>query len=247
MRLTIDDLLEKGTLNQRAANFLKACVQGKENIIISGGTGSGKTTLLNVLSSFIDPKDRIVTIEDSAELQLAQRHVVRLETKPKNIEGEGEVTIRKLVKNALRMRPDRIIVGECRGGETLDMLQAMNTGHSGSMTTAHANSPEDMMLRLETMVLTENNMPVSAIRSQVASALDLVVQQSRIGGSRRVMQITEVVGMDEREGTIIQEDIFVYRTDPGSRAGGDLVYTGYIPTFMTDLINSKKLKLEDVF
>jgi pilus assembly protein CpaF len=244
---TIDDLLEKGTLNARAANFLKGCVRGKKNIIISGGTGSGKTTLLNVLSGFISPQDRIVTIEDSAELQLAQRHVVQLETKPKNIEGGGEFTIRDLVKNALRMRPDRIIVGECRGGEALDMLQAMNTGHSGSMTTAHANSPEDMLLRLETMVLMAMNIPVSAIRSQIASAIDVVVQQSRLGGARRVTQITEIVGMDEQDGRIIQEDIFVYRGDPAKPESAELAYTGYIPTFLDTLIDRGCLTLEEIF
>src|SRR5205807_137017 len=158
---------------------------------------SGKTTLLNVLSSFIKPEDRIVTIEDSAELQLVQRHVVQLETKLPNIEGSGAFTVRDLVKNALRMRPDRIVVGECRSGEALDMLQAMNTGHSGSMTTGHANSPADMLLRLETMVLMAVQMPVFAIRSQIASALDLIIQQSRVGGRRRVTQITEVVELDE--------------------------------------------------
>jgi Flp pilus assembly CpaF family ATPase len=244
---TIDDLLEKGSLNKRAAAFLKGCVRGKKNIIISGGTGSGKTTLLNVLSSFIEPQDRIVTIEDSAELQLSQRHVVQLETKPPNIEGSGAFTIRDLVRNALRMRPDRIIVGECRGGEALDMLQAMNTGHSGSMTTAHANTPEDMMLRLETMVLTAMNMPVSAIRSQIGSALDVVVQASRIGGARRVTQITEVVGMDEEQGGIVLEDIFVYRADPAQPASGELVYTGYVPLFMTELVDRGHVTLEEIF
>ncbi len=244
---TIDDLLEKGSLNERAAHFLKGCVRGKKNIIISGGTGSGKTTLLNVLSSFIEPQDRIVTIEDSAELQLKQRHVVQLETKPVNIEGSGGFTIRDLVRNALRMRPDRIIVGECRGGEALDMLQAMNTGHSGSMTTAHANSPEDMMLRIETMVLTAMNMPLAAIRSQIGSALDVVVQASRVEGRRRVTQITEVVGMDEEEGVVILEDIFVDRMDPASPGGRQLVYTGYVPTFLGDLIDRKQIDLEKIF
>ncbi|HEV3037084.1 MAG TPA: ATPase, T2SS/T4P/T4SS family [Candidatus Angelobacter sp.] len=245
--LTIDDLIEKGTLNSKAALFLKACVLGKKNMIISGGTGSGKTTLLNVLSSFIKPEDRIVTIEDSAELQLVQRHVVQLETKLPNIEGSGAFTVRDLVKNALRMRPDRIVVGECRSGEALDMLQAMNTGHSGSMTTGHANSPEDMLLRLETMVLMAVQMPVFAIRSQIASALDLIIQQSRIGGRRRVTQITEVVELDERENRIILEDIFVFRRFPDGNGDGELVYTGYIPTFLSELLSRNFLKLEEVF
>jgi pilus assembly protein CpaF len=245
--ITIDDLLAWGSVNERAAHFLNGCVRGRKNVIISGGTGSGKTTLLNVLSAFIEPKDRIVTIEDSAELQLKQEHVVQLKTKPANIEGSGAFTIRDLVKNALRMRPDRIIVGECRGGETLDMLQAMNTGHSGSMTTAHANSPEDMMLRLETMVLTAMNMPVNAIRSQIGSAIDVVVQASRVGGKRRVTQITEVVGMDEEEGVIVLEDVFVDRPDDSLRAGGELVYTGYVPTFLPELIERGHVKLEKIF
>jgi pilus assembly protein CpaF len=245
--ITIDDLLAFGSVNERAAHFLNGCVRGRKNIIISGGTGSGKTTLLNVLSAFIEPQDRIVTIEDSAELQLRQEHVVQLETKPANIEGSGAFTIRDLVKNALRMRPDRIIVGECRGGEALDMLQAMNTGHSGSMTTAHANSPEDMMLRLETMVLTAMNMPVQAIRSQVSSAIDIVVQASRTGGKRRVTQITEVVGMDEEDGTIILEDIFVDRPNPDLPAGGELTYTGYMPTFLPELVARGYVKLDKIF
>jgi pilus assembly protein CpaF len=251
--LTIDDLIEKGALNLRAAKFLQAAVQGKKNIVISGGTGSGKTTLLNVLSAFILPHERIVTVEDSAELQLAHKHVVQLETKPANIEGSKAYTIRDLVRNALRMRPDRIIVGECRGGEALDMLQAMNTGHSGSMTTAHANSPEDMMLRLETMVVQAEPMPLTAVRSQIGSAIDLIVQVSRIGKARRVTKITEVVGMDEQEGKVIQEDIFVYRSTSGLPAEGDLVFTGYMPTFMLELtsinpITGKNfLQLTEVF
>lgn len=245
--LNMDDLTKKGTLNEKAARFLKACVLGKKNMIISGGTGSGKTTLLNALSSYIKPEDRIVTIEDSAELQLLQRHVVQLETKLPNIEGTGAFTVRDLVKNALRMRPDRIVVGECRSGEALDMLQAMNTGHSGSMTTGHANSPEDMLLRLETMVLMAVEMPIFAIRSQIASALDVIIQQSRIGGQRRVTQITEVVEMDERENRIILEDIFVFRRFERGDGDGELVYTGYIPTFLPELLNRNFLKLEEVF
>jgi len=249
---TIDDLIEKRTLDRRAANFLRACVKGKKNIIISGGTGSGKTTLLNVLSAFIEERERIITIEDSAELQLQQKHVVRLETKPANIEGTGAFTIRDLVRNSLRMRPDRIIVGECRGAEALDMLQAMNTGHSGSMTTGHANTPSDILLRLETMVLEAEAMPVSAIRAQVAAALDVIVQQARLDGKRRVTHITEVVELDEQEGRIILEDIFVYRR-PTDGSDGELLYTGYIPTFLPELLTEKTadkkplLKLEDMF
>ncbi|HEV2992576.1 MAG TPA: ATPase, T2SS/T4P/T4SS family [Candidatus Angelobacter sp.] len=248
---TIDDLVENRTLNSKAALFLKACVLGKKNMIISGGTGSGKTSLLNVLSSFIKPEDRIITIEDSAELKLKQRHVVQLETKPANIEGSGAFTVRDLVKNSLRMRPDRIVVGECRSGETLDMLQAMNTGHSGSMTTGHANSPEDMILRLETMVLMAMAMPIFAIRSQIASALDLIVQQCRFGEHRRVTQITEVVEFDERENRVILEDIFVYRRLSGDDGDGELVFTGYIPTFLPELLSHKDVKdqltLEQLF
>ncbi len=253
---TIDDLIERGTLTAATAGFLKACVAGRKNMLISGGTGSGKTTTLNVLASFIDPDERIVTIEDSAELQLPQEHVVRLETRPANIEGKGAYTIRDLVRNALRMRPDRLIVGECRGPEALDMLQAMNTGHDGSMTTIHANSPSDTVARLETMVLTAVEMPVRAIREQIVAAMDLVVQISRFPeGSRRITHVSEVVGIDQDTGQIITEDIFVIRGPRGRAAAkrdetrgptkiGPLVHTGYIPEFAEELIQKGFLDLE---
>ncbi|RPI27752.1 MAG: FHA domain-containing protein [Acidobacteria bacterium] len=238
---TIDDLIGFGTLTLSAANFLRSCVLAKKNLIVSGGTGTGKTTFLNVLSAFIPSQERIVTVEDSAELQLVQRHVVSLETKPANIEGEGAYSIRDLVRNALRMRPDRIIVGECRGAEALDMLQAMNTGHSGSMTTGHANSAHDILLRLETMVLMAVEMPVTAIRSQIASALDLIVQLNRFPtGERRVTSVTEVVAFDEDKGEVITEDVFFFD-------GQSLNYTGVLPTFIEELLRKKYLRLEEIF
>jgi pilus assembly protein CpaF len=194
--LTVKDLIDFGTLTAEMAEFLRACIEGKLNVVVSGGTGSGKTTTLNVLSSFIPDDERIVTVEDAAELQLHQEHVVTLETRPPNIEGKGAITMRDLVRNSLRMRPDRIVVGEVRGGEALDMLQAMNTGHDGSLTTGHANSPRDMLARLETMVLMAVEMPVRAIREQIASAIDLIVQQARLrDGSRKITHLTEVQGM----------------------------------------------------
>lgn len=220
--LTIDDLIAFGTLTAEMAEFIEACVKARLNIVVSGGTGSGKTTLLNVLSSFIPADERIITIEDAAELQLRQTHVVSLESRPPNIEGRGAVTIRDLVRNSLRMRPDRIVIGEVRGGEALDMLQAMNTGHDGSMTTGHANSPRDMLARLETMVLMAGvDLPVRAIREQIASAIDLIIQQARLkDGSRRVIQITEVQGI---EGEVITlQDIFVFER-------GELRATGIRP------------------
>ncbi|MDH7568847.1 MAG: CpaF family protein, partial [Armatimonadota bacterium] len=209
--LTIQDLINFGTLTPAIAEFLRAAVMARLNIVVSGGTGSGKTTLLNILSGFIPPDERIITIEDAAELQLRQPHVVTMEARPPNIEGKGEVTIRDLVVNALRMRPDRIVVGECRRGEALDMLQAMNTGHDGSLTTGHANSPREMLSRLETMVLMAGmDLPVRAVREQIAAALDLIIHQARMrDGSRKITQITEVVGM---EGEVITlQDIFVLR------------------------------------
>ncbi len=232
--ITVEQLVQFGSVSMEALQFLKACVEARLNIIISGGTGSGKTTFLNVLSSFIPDDERIITIENAAELQLRQEHVVTLESRPPNIEGRGEITIRDLVINSLRMRPERIIVGECRGGEALDMLQAMNTGHDGSMTTAHANSPRDTLSRLETMCLMAGmDLPVRAIREQVASAIDLIVQQERMrDGTRKVVSITEVSGM---EGDIItMTDIFSFE-QTGIEAGkiiGRLRPTGLRPKFM---------------
>lgn len=211
--MTSQDLLRFGSVSNKMLSFLEACVRGKLNIIVSGGTGSGKTTLLNVLSAFIPETDRIVTIEDAAELQLRQRHVITLESRPPNLEGKGQITIRDLVRNALRMRPDRIVVGEVRSGETLDMLQAMNTGHDGSLTTAHANNPRDLLSRLETMVLMAGmDLPIKAIREQVSSAIDIIVQQTRMrDGTRKIINISEVIGM---EGDIItMQEIFVYESD----------------------------------
>ncbi|MCJ7691102.1 MAG: CpaF family protein [Clostridiaceae bacterium] len=231
----VEDLINFATLSSKMAELLKYCVEGRLNIVVSGGTGSGKTTTLNVLSSFIPESERIVTIEDAAELQLSQTHVVRLETRPSNIEGKGEVSIRDLVKNSLRMRPDRIIIGEVRSGETLDMLQAMNTGHDGSLTTGHANSPRDMLSRLETMVLMSGmNLPIKAIRDQTASAIDLIIQQSRLmDGSRRITHITEVQGM---EGEVITlQDIFKFEQkglDNKGKIKGEYVFTGVMPKFL---------------
>ena len=238
---TIDDLIERGTLNDSAADFLQAAVRGRKNILISGGTGSGKTTTLNVLGGVIPAHERIVTIEDSAELQLRQEHLVRLETRPANIEGKGAYTIGDLVRNALRMRPDRLIVGEVRGPEALDMLQAMNTGHDGSLSTIHANNPDDTMLRLETMVLMAVDMPVRAIREQIAAALDLIVQIARTpGGERRITHISEVVGVDPETGGILIDDIFL-RDRQADRA---LRHTGYIPRFAGELIDQGFLGIE---
>ncbi len=230
--LTIENLIELGTLTPEIATFLKACVEARINTVISGGTGSGKTTLLNVLSAFIPPRERIITIEDPCELQLRQPHVVRLETRPANIEGRGEVTQRALVKNALRMRPDRIIVGEVRAGEAFDMLQAMNTGHDGSLTTVHANSPRDALARIENMVLMANlELPVRAIREQVASAINMVVHLSRLrDGSRRVTHVSEVVGMEGD--TITMQDIFLFRqlgVERDGRVKGRMHATGLRP------------------
>ena len=232
--ITVDQLIQFGSITTEAVQFLKACVEARLNVIISGGTGSGKTTLLNVLSSFIPADERIITIENAAELQLRQEHVVTLESRPPNIEGRGEITIRDLVINALRMRPERIIVGECRGGETLDMLQAMNTGHEGSMTTAHANTPRDALARIETMCLMAGmDLPIRAIREQVASAVDLIVQQERMrDGTRKITTVTEVSGM---EGDVItMTDIFVFEqtgTENG-RIVGRLRPSGLRPKFM---------------
>jgi pilus assembly protein CpaF len=234
---TIDDLVDFGTLTPWTARFLQACVHGRKNFLVSGGTASGKTTLLNVLSNFIDPDERIVTIEDSAELQLAQEHVVRMETRPANVEGRGAYTIRHLVQNALRMRPDRVIVGECRGGEALDMLQAMNTGHDGSLTTIHANGPEDATKRLETLVLQAVEMPIRAIREQIVTAIDLVCQLTRFAdGTRKITHVSEICGIDRETGSIIVEDIFTLNKTGREGRHGMLIHTGYIPTFARDLI-----------
>lgn len=221
--ITAQQLLKFGSLTPKMLQFLEACVKGKLNIVVAGGTGSGKTTLLNVLSSYIPEDERIVTIEDAAEVQLKQDHVITLEARPANLEGKGAVTIRNLVKNALRMRPDRIIVGEVRSEETLDMLQAMNTGHDGSLTTTHANSPRDTVARLETMVLMSGmELPLRAIRDQISSAIDIIVQQSRLrDGTRKITSITEIIGM---EGDIVSmQDIFVYETDGTVDASGKFV------------------------
>ncbi|HLC02872.1 MAG TPA: CpaF family protein [Anaerolineales bacterium] len=230
---TAQDLIANGTLTSPLVAFLKACVEARINIIISGGTGTGKTTLLNVVSAFIPPNERIVTIEDTAELQLKQEHVVRLEYRPPNVEGSGEVTIRQLVINALRMRPDRIVVGEARGGEALDMLQAMNTGHDGSLTTIHSNSPRDTLRRIETMVMMAGlDLPLKAIREQAASAIDLVVHLDRLrDGTRKVVKIAEVQGMEGD--SIVMQDLFMFE-QTGIQAGrvvGSLRSTGLRPKF----------------
>ena len=238
---TVDDLIKFDTMNGPMADLLAACVRGKLNVLISGGTGTGKTTLLNVVSSFIPDDERIVTIEDAVELQLHQDHVVRLESRPPNIEGKGAIVIRDLVRNALRMRPDRIIVGEVRGGETLDMLQAMNTGHEGSLSTVHANSPRDAISRLETMVLMAGiDLPVRAIREQIASAVDVIVHLSRLrDGTRRVTHVTEVQGMEGQ--TITLQDIFAFDfargVDEHGRFLGHSMPTGIRPSFTERLEN----------
>jgi pilus assembly protein CpaF len=236
--LTVRDLINFGSFTAQMADFFRLCVHAHKNIVISGGTGSGKTTLLNVMSSFIPEDERIITVEDAAELQLRQPHVVTLESRPANIEGKGQVTIRDLVRNTLRMRPDRIVVGECRGGEALDMLQAMNTGHDGSMTTGHANTPRDMLARLETMVLMAGmDLPVRAIREQISGAVQIIIQQSRLGdGSRKVVEIVELTGM---EGEIItMQTIFKFMQegyDENGKIVGRMVPTGFIPSFVEEL------------
>jgi len=231
---TTDDLIRFGTSTPDMFEFLRACVEARLNIFVSGGTGSGKTTTLNVLSSFIPNDERIVTIEDAAELQLRQEHVVTLESRPPNIEGKGAVPIRELVRNSLRMRPDRIVVGECRAGEALDMLQAMNTGHDGSLSTGHANTPRDMLARLETMVLMAGiDLPVRAIREQISSAVDLIVHQSRLkDGTRKIVNITEVQGMEGD--TIVMQDVFVFEQTGviDGKIQGRLKATGIRPKFV---------------
>ena len=241
-RLTMDDLVEMGSISTPAAMFLRACVIDRRNILVSGGTGTGKTTTLNILGGFIPFKERIVTIEDTTELRLHQEHVVTLETKPPNVEGTGQYTVRDLVKNALRMRPDRIIVGECRGPEALDMIQAMNTGHDGSMTTVHANSSREVIERLEVLVLMAADLPVASIHRQLTSALDLIVHISRLpGGARVITQITEVLRYDADEHQIILHDIFNFRD------GASLRPTGYLPSFVDSLIDKELLDLEFLY
>ncbi|QSH42499.1 ATPase, T2SS/T4P/T4SS family [Lentisphaerota bacterium ZTH] len=238
----ISDLINFGTVTEEMAEFLRACVKVRKNIIISGGTGSGKTTLLNVLSSYLPNRERIITIEDAAELQLHQEHIVRLESRPPNIEGKGAITIRDLVRNSLRMRPDRIVVGECRGGEALDMLQAMNTGHDGSLTTVHANTPRDALARLETLVLMAGfDLPLRAIREQIASAINIIVQVNRErDGSRKITHISEITKM---EGEVITlQDIFIFKHegwDDNNRITGSHRPTGNVPTFMEDIARAK--------
>jgi pilus assembly protein CpaF len=236
--LRLEDLLNFKAFTPEMVMLLEGCIKARCNIIIAGGTGSGKTTLLNTLSSFISQEDRIVTIEDAAELQLQQDHIVRLETRPANIEGNGAITATDLVKNALRMRPERIIIGECRGGETLDMLQAMNTGHDGSMTTIHANTPRDAVARLETLVMMSGfELPVKAIRQQVSGAVDILIQANRLqGGPRRITAITEIVGMEQD--TIVMQDIYKYTQkgiDDEGKAFGHFECTGVRPSFMNRL------------
>jgi pilus assembly protein CpaF len=236
--LKLEDLLNFKAFTPEMVMLLEGAIKARLNILISGGTGSGKTTLLNTLSSFIPNTDRIVTIEDAAELQLQQEHVVRLETRPPNIEGKGEITATDLVRNALRMRPERIIIGECRGSEALDMLQAMNTGHEGSLTTIHANAPRDAIARLETMIMMAGfELPLKAMRTQIASAVDLIVQASRLqGGARKITYITEVVGMEQD--TVVMQDVYRYEKmglDENGRAYGRFVATGIRPSFMARL------------
>lgn len=245
-KLTHDDLIRFGAINENMVKFLQVAVEQRLNILISGGTGSGKTTLLNVLSNFIPETERIVTVEDAAELQLSQPHLVSLEARPANLEGKGMISIRDLVKNCLRMRPDRIVVGECRGGEALDMLQAMNTGHDGSLTTAHANTPRDLISRLEVMVMmTGMELPVQAIREMVASAVDLVVQQTRFSdGSRKVVNISEITGVES--GVVQMQDIFKFQQqgfDEDGRVAGEFQTTGRVPEFYEEL-RSRGLKVD---
>ncbi|MFZ5352198.1 MAG: CpaF family protein [Bacillota bacterium] len=240
--LDMGKLIENGTLSPEMALFIEACIKARLNIVVSGGTGSGKTTTLNVLSSFIPNDERIITIEDAAELQLRQEHVVRLESRPSNIEGKGAIPIRDLVKNSLRMRPDRIVIGEVRGGEALDMLQAMNTGHDGSLTTGHANSPRDMLSRLETMVLMAGmDLPVRAIREQISSAIDVIIQQTRMkDGSRKITHITEVQGIEKE--TITLQDIFFFNQtgyDDKGRIQGTFKSSGIRPKFFEKLQNTR--------
>ena len=245
-KLTADDIVRFGALDHKMVNFLETAVKNHMNIIISGGTGSGKTTLLNVLSNYIPETERIITVEDAAELKLAQPHLVSLEARPPNLEGKGAIPIRDLVKNCLRMRPDRIVVGECRGGETLDMLQAMNTGHDGSLTTAHANTPRDLIARIEVMVMMSGmDLPVQAIREMVASAINIIVQQSRFAdGSRKVTNITEITGVES--GIVQMQDIFRYQQegyDENGKVNGHFEATGSVPHFYEEM-RARGLKVD---
>jgi pilus assembly protein CpaF len=249
-KMNVDDLIRYQTMTREMAEFLRACVRGRLNILVSGGTGSGKTTTLNVVSGFIPDDERIVTIEDAAELQLHQDHVVTLESRPPNVEGRGRISIRDLVINCLRMRPDRIVVGECRGGEALDMLQAMNTGHDGSLTTVHANNPQDTMNRLETLVLMAGaELPSRAIREQIASAIDIVVQQARLrDGTRKIVNISEVVGIEGERIKI--QDIFLFKqtgVDEEGRVEGYFTATGIVPECMEYLLESGQTVALSVF
>jgi len=233
--ITVEDMIRFGTLSREMAEFLSASVRARLNIVVSGGTGSGKTTTLNALSSFIPEDERIITVENAAELQLRQDHVVTLESRPPNVEGKGEISIRDLVINCLRMRPERIVVGECRGGEALEMLQAMNTGHDGSMTTLHANTPRDAISRIETMVLMAGmDLPVRAIREQIAAAVNVIVQQSRLkDGSRKITNITEVQGMEGD--VVVLQDVFLFEQtglDERGKIIGQLRPTGIRPKFV---------------
>jgi len=243
--LKLEDLLNYKAFTPEMAMLMEAAIKARLNIIISGGTGCGKTTLLNTLSAFIPGDERIVTIEDAAELQLQQDHIVRLETRPSNIEGKGEITTRDLVRNSLRMRPDRVIIGECRGPESLDMLQAMNTGHEGSMTTLHANNPRDAQSRLETMIMMAGfELPIKAMRQQISSAVDMIIQANRLtGGPRKVTSITEVLNMEQD--TIIMQDLFKFKQigiDQNGRTFGQFEATGVRPAFMPRL-EAKGIKL----
>jgi pilus assembly protein CpaF len=242
----VEDLIQLGTLTPAMATFLDACVKARKNIIVSGGAGSGKTTVLNVLSAFLPEGERIITIEDAAELRLRQHHWIPLESRPPNIEGKGAVTIRQIFRNALRMRPDRIVIGECRGDETLDMLQAMNTGHEGSLTTIHANSPQDVVTRLDALVLMSNlELPVRAVHEQIISALDLIVHTARLSdGSRKITHITELTGTEEH---LSFEDIFVFRqhgVDVQGHVLGEFQPTQYRPSFLEEF-RAKGVQLDE--
>ena len=246
---TVQDLISNGTLTLQLANFLKCCVEARVNLVVSGGTGTGKTTFLNVLSSFIPIGERVITIEDTAELQLHQPHVVRLEKRPPNIEGKGEISIRQLVINALRMRPDRIVVGECRGGEALDMLKAMNTGHDGSMTTIHANTPRDALRRIETMVMMAGmDLPLKAIREQVASSMELIIQLERLkDGTRKIVKVSEVQRMESD--TIVMQDLFVFQQTSFNNGFIQGVHkpTGLRPHFMDKFVANGIQVPDEVF